>query len=162
MESECRVDSGFASDSEISIHYDPMIAKLICWDRDRNKTIQRMNRALNEFQIAGITTNIKFLNYILNTDKFSKGDYDINFIDNLNYTSLLEDNLSQSKNEHETAASILAALIKSKKKSGQIVNSSVKIITGGSRIMNEFIVRINGSSKQIKILDDNFVEVDNN
>ena len=121
-----RVDSGFASDSEISIHYDPMIAKLICWDRDRNKTIQRMNRALNEFQIAGIITNIKFLNYILNTDKFSKGEYDINFIDNLNYTSLLEDNLSQSKDEHETAASILAALIKSKKKSGQIVNSSVK------------------------------------
>ena len=69
-----RVDSGFASDSEISIHYDPMIAKLICWDRDRNKTIQRMNRALNEFQIAGITTNIKFLNYILNTDEFSKGE----------------------------------------------------------------------------------------
>lgn len=121
-----RVDSGFTSDSEISIHYDPMIAKLICWDRDRIKAIKRINRALNEFQIAGITTNIKFLNYILNTDEFSKGDYDINFIDNLNYNSVLANNLSQRKDENETAASILAALIKSKKKSGQIVNSSVK------------------------------------
>ncbi|MEO8232490.1 MAG: acetyl-CoA carboxylase biotin carboxylase subunit, partial [Ignavibacteriota bacterium] len=46
-----RVDSGFAADSEISIYYDPMIAKLNCWDKDRNKTISRMNRALDEFQI---------------------------------------------------------------------------------------------------------------
>ncbi len=121
-----RVDSGFASDSEISIHYDPMIAKLICWDRDRNKSIQRMKRALNEFQIAGITTNTKFLNYILNTNEFSKGDYDINFIDTLNNSSRLEDNLSQNKNDHETAASILAALIQSKKKSVQKVNTPVK------------------------------------
>ena len=67
-----RVDSGFAADSEISIHYDPMIAKLICWDRDRNKAIQRMKRALNEFQIAGVSTNMKFLNYILNTDEFNR------------------------------------------------------------------------------------------
>ncbi|MBP9121280.1 MAG: acetyl-CoA carboxylase biotin carboxylase subunit, partial [Ignavibacterium sp.] len=57
-----RVDSGFAADSEISIYYDPMIAKLICWDRDRSNAICRMNRALDEFQIAGITTNKKFLN----------------------------------------------------------------------------------------------------
>ena len=121
-----RVDSGFTSDSEISIHYDPMIAKLICWDRDRNKSIQRMKRALSEFQIAGITTNTNFLNYILNTDNFSKGDYDINFIDNLNYTSLLADNLSRSKDEHETAAIVLAALLKSKKKTAQKVNPSGK------------------------------------
>ncbi len=121
-----RVDSGFTVDSEISIHYDPMIAKLICWDRDRNKAILRMNRALDEFEIAGITTNTKFLSYILNTIEFSKGDYDINFIDNLNYTSLLADKLSKSKDEHETAASILAALIQSKKKSAQKVNTSVK------------------------------------
>jgi acetyl-CoA carboxylase biotin carboxylase subunit len=121
-----RVDSCFTTDSEISIHYDPMIAKIICWDRDRNKAIQRMKRALNEFQIAGITTNTDFLNYILSTNEFSKGDYNINFIDNLNYNSLLTDKLSQSKDEHETAASVLAALLKSKKKTAQKVNPSEK------------------------------------
>jgi acetyl-CoA carboxylase biotin carboxylase subunit len=121
-----RVDSGFAVDSEISIHYDPMIAKLICWDRDRNKAISRMNRALDEFQIAGITTNIKFLNYILNTDEFISGNYDINFIDNLNYHGSTADKLPDNTNEHEVAASVLAALIKTKKKSAQKKNASLK------------------------------------
>jgi len=120
-----RVDTGFTADSEISIHYDPMIAKLICWDRDRNKVIQRMKRALNEFQIAGITTNVKFLNYILNTDEFLGGNYDINFIDNLNYYTSTSDKLSSNNNEHEIAASVLAALIKTKKKSAQKINSTV-------------------------------------
>jgi len=112
-----RVDSGFAADSEISIYYDPMIAKLICWDRDRSNAICRMNRALDEFQIAGITTNKKFLNYILNTDEFASGNYDINFIDNLNYTSLLSDKSSKNNDEYEIAASVLAALKKSNRKS---------------------------------------------
>ena len=110
-----RVDSGFAADSEISIHYDPMIAKLICWDRDRNKSINRMKRALSEFQISGITTNIKFLNYIINTTEFSKGKYDINFIDNLNYNSSLTNSQENNNNEYEIAACVLAALIKTKK-----------------------------------------------
>jgi acetyl-CoA carboxylase biotin carboxylase subunit len=112
-----RVDSGFAADSEISIHYDPMIAKLICWDSDRGKAICRVNRALDEFQIAGITTNKKFLSYILNTDEFARGNYDINFIDNLNYDASLNNKKSNKINEYEIAASVLAALVKSKKKS---------------------------------------------
>ena len=47
-----RVESGFSAGSEISIHYDPMIAKLICWDKDKNMTVNRMKRALAEFQIC--------------------------------------------------------------------------------------------------------------
>ncbi|RPI65326.1 MAG: acetyl-CoA carboxylase biotin carboxylase subunit [Ignavibacteriales bacterium] len=119
-----RVDSGFAADSEISIYYDPMIAKLICWDRDRSNAICRMNRALDEFQIAGITTNKKFLNYILNTDEFASGNYDINFIDNLNYTSLLSDKSSNNNDEYEIAASVLAALKKSNRKSSKTKSAS--------------------------------------
>jgi len=121
-----RVDSGFAADSEISIHYDPMIAKLICWDRDRNKTIRRMNRALNEFQIAGITTNTKFLSYILNTDEFASGNYDINFIDNLNYNESKAEKSSDNNDDHEIAASVFASLIKIKKKSKKEKNASLK------------------------------------
>lgn len=121
-----RVDSGFYADSEISIYYDPMIAKLICWDRDRDKAIPRMKRALNEFQIAGIITNTKFLNYILNTSKFAKGDYDINYIDNLNYNGNDLEISASNKEENEIAASVLAALIKSKQKSVLKKNSSGK------------------------------------
>ncbi|HMN25032.1 MAG TPA: acetyl-CoA carboxylase biotin carboxylase subunit [Ignavibacteriaceae bacterium] len=120
-----RVDSGFATDSEISIHYDPMIAKLICWDNNRSKAISRMNRALDEFQIAGITTNIRFLKFILNTNEFKKGKYDINFIDNLNYSGLTDQSLN-NKSDNEIAAAVFAALIKSKQKSSSKKNIMVK------------------------------------
>ncbi len=116
-----RVDSGFAADSEISIHYDPMIAKLICWDNDRSKAISRMKRALDEFQISGITSNIKFLKFILKTNEFKTGKYDINFIDNLNYSGLT-DKLFDKKSDNEIAAAVFAALIKSKQKSSSKKN----------------------------------------
>ena len=121
-----RIDSGFAADSEISIHYDPMIAKLICWDNDRSKAIDRMNRALDEFQIAGITSNIKFLKFILNTNEFKTGKYDINFIDNLNYAELSNNNAKNHNSENEIAAAVFAALIKSKQKTVSKKNVMVK------------------------------------
>jgi len=120
-----RVDSGFAADSEISIHYDPMIAKLICWDNDRSKAIRRMNRALDEFQIAGITSNIKFLKFILNTNEFKTGKYDINFIDNLNYSGLTDQSFDK-KSDNEIATAVFAALIKSKQKSSSKKSVLVK------------------------------------
>ena len=109
-----RVDSGFTAGSDISIFYDPMIAKLICWDKDRNKTINRMKRALNEYQISGVISNISFLNYILNNEDFIKGNYDIHFIDNLfrDNSSMMLDNIGE---DSETPAIIFATLMKSKK-----------------------------------------------
>ncbi|HSD63391.1 MAG TPA: acetyl-CoA carboxylase biotin carboxylase subunit, partial [Ignavibacteriaceae bacterium] len=56
-----RVDEGFGRGSEISIYYDPLIAKLICWAGDRNSAIERMKRALSEYKIFGVITNISFL-----------------------------------------------------------------------------------------------------
>ncbi len=107
-----RVESGFSAGSEITIYYDPMIAKLICWDKDRLSAINRMKRALDEFQVGGITTNIKFLSAILNHSVFVDGSYDINFIDNLNYQEI-ETNSSKNENqEYEIAASTLASLLK--------------------------------------------------
>lgn len=119
-----RVDSGFVTDSEISIHYDPMIAKVICWDNDRSKSITRMNRALNEFQIAGIITNTKFLNHILNTSEFKTGNYDINFIDNLNNSDSLEKKTDNADTENEIAVSVFATLIKSKQKTSTKNNTA--------------------------------------
>ncbi len=108
-----RVDSGFLENSEISIYYDPMIAKLICWDSDRNKTISRMKRALNEYYIAGVITNLDFLKYIIDNKSFTDGNYDINFIDsmNLNEISFSENHLEDIEN----AAALLTAITKYKK-----------------------------------------------
>jgi acetyl/propionyl-CoA carboxylase alpha subunit len=84
-----------------------------------------MNRALDEYQIAGIQTNAKFLSYILNTDEFASGKYDINFIDNLNYNAMSSHKALINTDEYENAASILAALIKAKKKPSQKKNTSI-------------------------------------
>jgi acetyl/propionyl-CoA carboxylase alpha subunit len=91
-----------------------MIAKLICWDRDRLSVINRMKLALTEYQISGVITNISFLKFILENKDFIKGHYDIHFIDNL-----FKDNSNKifDKNEDdlETAAFVFSALMKSTK-----------------------------------------------
>lgn len=76
-----RVDSGINLGSVISIYYDPILAKIICWDQDRDKAISKMIRALDELKIAGVITNISFLSNILKNSKFRAGDFDINFLE---------------------------------------------------------------------------------
>jgi len=61
-----RVDSGFGSGSEITMYYDPLISKLVCWGSDRNTAIKLVKRALSEYQIAGVINNIPFLSLIIN------------------------------------------------------------------------------------------------
>lgn len=56
-----RVDSGVRQGDEISLYYDPMIAKLIVWDHDRPRALRRLTQALKEFQIVGVKSNVSFL-----------------------------------------------------------------------------------------------------
>jgi len=110
-----RVDTGFEEGSEISMYYDPMIAKLVCWDIDRNSVIKRMNRALEEFEITGITHNINFLNTIMKNKNFIKGKFDIKFIEKekiINNKLALKQKGSVSK---KTAAYIFSALMYNQK-----------------------------------------------
>jgi acetyl-CoA/propionyl-CoA carboxylase biotin carboxyl carrier protein len=69
-----RVDSGVAEDGEVSPMYDPMVAKLIVWDSDREQATQRMLRALDEFEIEGLKTLIPFHKALLATEEWAKGD----------------------------------------------------------------------------------------
>lgn len=66
---------------EIPIHYDPMITKLIAWGHDREKCIQRLNRALKEFMLTGIKTNLVLHMNILKHPKFIDGSYTTQFIE---------------------------------------------------------------------------------
>jgi 3-methylcrotonyl-CoA carboxylase alpha subunit len=75
-----RVDSGVRSGDAISIHYDPMIAKLIVWDRDRASAVQRLHRALTEYEVTGVTTNIAFLSRIAAHPAYGAGKLDTAFI----------------------------------------------------------------------------------
>ena len=69
-----RVDSGVGPGSEVTPMYDPMVAKLIVWDSDRDKATARMLRALGEYEVGGLTTLIPFHQAILATDEWANGE----------------------------------------------------------------------------------------
>jgi acetyl-CoA/propionyl-CoA carboxylase biotin carboxyl carrier protein len=69
-----RVDSGVEAGSEVTPMYDPMVAKLIVWDRDREKATARMQRALEEYRIGGLSTLIPFHKALLATEQWKNGE----------------------------------------------------------------------------------------
>jgi acetyl-CoA/propionyl-CoA carboxylase biotin carboxyl carrier protein len=69
-----RVDSGVEAGSEVTPMYDPMVAKLIVWDVDREHATRRMLRALDEYEIGGLTTLIPFHKAILATEQWARGE----------------------------------------------------------------------------------------
>lgn len=74
-----RVDTYVFSGYEIPIYYDPMIAKLITWGKTREEAIQRMNRALTEFTLTGVKSNIVLHKSILKNKMFISGEYTTQF-----------------------------------------------------------------------------------
>ena len=69
-----RVDTGFTSGDEISIHYDPLVAKITAWAPDRPAAIRRMEQALRETILLGVTNNGQFLQDVLADPDFQAGD----------------------------------------------------------------------------------------
>jgi pyruvate carboxylase subunit A len=75
-----RVDSGVHTRYTIPPNYDPMISKLITWGRDRNEAICRMRRALYEYIIVGVKTNIMFHKAVMENPRFVNGELGTHFI----------------------------------------------------------------------------------
>ena len=76
-----RVDTGVEEGDEISPHYDPMIAKLIVWDQNRDRALARMLQALAEYRVAGVSNNISFLSRLTACPAFSGADLDTGLIE---------------------------------------------------------------------------------
>jgi len=80
--SECvRLDTGIEEGSEISMFYDPMIAKLITWGETRDQAIEIMNVCLNRYYIRGVDTNLAFLSSIFRRPSFRSGEFNTSFIE---------------------------------------------------------------------------------
>ena len=77
-----RVDSSLFPGVEVPYHYDPMLAKVICWGPDRASATQRMLRALREYVVVGIQTNIPFHLQLLTDPRFERGAFHTGFLDN--------------------------------------------------------------------------------
>ena len=76
-----RVDTGVEEGDEITPHYDPMIAKLIVWDEDREGALARMRQALADYRVVGVTTNIDFLSRLVACPAFAGADLDTGLIE---------------------------------------------------------------------------------
>jgi 3-methylcrotonyl-CoA carboxylase alpha subunit len=75
-----RVDSGVVSGDTVSVFYDPMIGKLAVWDHDRAAALRRLRRALEDFQVAGLTTNLALLSAVAQHPAFAEGDVHTGFL----------------------------------------------------------------------------------
>ena len=75
-----RVDSGVVEGMDVPRHYDPMVAKLICWGVDRDAAMERTRRALQDYLVVGIPTSIPFFLAILDDPDFRAGNYSTAFI----------------------------------------------------------------------------------
>ena len=75
-----RVDDGFEEGMEIPIYYDPMIAKLITYGKDRSEAIERMIRAIDEYEITGIQTTLGFGKFVMQHEAFTSGNFNTHFV----------------------------------------------------------------------------------
>ncbi len=76
-----RIDTGVEQGDVVSPHYDPMLAKLIVWDENRDRACERMLKALSEFRIVGVGNNVEFLGRLVGCQSFRSGQVDTGLIE---------------------------------------------------------------------------------
>jgi acetyl-CoA carboxylase biotin carboxylase subunit len=115
-----RVDTGVYPGFEVTPFYDPMIAKLIVWGETRAQAILRMRRALEEYRIVGVRTNIPFHQTMMDSHRFMGGQYDTRFVEE----RFSMDEAGEGKDLHAETAAILATLVahQEAERSANIVN----------------------------------------
>jgi acetyl/propionyl-CoA carboxylase alpha subunit len=121
------VDSGLYEGSEVSLYYDPIVAKLISWGKNRHEAVQRMKRALREYRITGVVTTIPFHRRVMDNPKFLEGDISTHFIAEEFKT---EERMPEVKVEEEyKLAAMIAALVDfQKKKKFGVVSGETKAV----------------------------------
>jgi acetyl-CoA carboxylase biotin carboxylase subunit len=92
-----RIDDGFREGMDIPIFYDPMIAKLITYGKNREEAIDRMKRAINEFKIKGVKTTLPFGTFVMNHPNFISGDFDTHFVEKHYKPEYLNVNLTNNE-----------------------------------------------------------------
>ena len=102
-----RVDTGVFPGFEITPYYDPMIAKLIVWGETRAQAILRMRRALEEYRIVGVRTNIPFHQTMMDSHRFMAGQYDTRFVEE----RFSMNDRTEGQDAHEEIAAVLATLV---------------------------------------------------
>jgi acetyl-CoA carboxylase, biotin carboxylase subunit len=106
-----REDTGIEQGNEISIYYDSMISKLVSYGANREMAIQKMKRALRDYKVVGVKTNINFLLSLLECDAFVKGEYNTQYVERYFLPESKEKKIKLDS-DTETAKSIASILFK--------------------------------------------------
>ena len=116
-----RVDTGVFPGITITPYYDPMISKLICYGKTRAEAVLRMRRALNEYRITGVKTNVPFHQRMMDSHRFMSGKFDIEFVEN-------QFSLTDRERPHGMEAAILVALAyhEQSQRAAQIVRAGTR------------------------------------
>jgi acetyl/propionyl-CoA carboxylase alpha subunit len=105
---------------EVSIYYDPMIAKLITFGADRTEAIARMKRAMSEYRISGVQTTIDFAQFVMDHEAFVSGDFDTHFVANY-YTP---ESINNGNTELESVGAMALSNLLQQQKETQHTNTS--------------------------------------
>ena len=98
-----RIDTGVFPGYEVTPYYDSMLAKLICYGSKRSEAILRMRRALHEYRVMGVKTNIPFHQHMMDSHRFLWGQFDTQFVEE-------RFSMADREAEHQLEAAILATL----------------------------------------------------
>jgi acetyl-CoA carboxylase biotin carboxylase subunit len=115
-----RVDDGFEEGMQIPIYYDPMIAKLITFGKDREEARLRMIRAIDDYHISGVETTLPFCKFVMQHDAFITGNFDTHFVKHYFNTDSLKPVMSK---EEEEIAAIAASIALQEFKNETVVAS---------------------------------------
>lgn len=140
-----RVDTGVYEGGTISVHYDPMIAKLCSWAESREKSIALMRNALDCFEIDGISCNIPFLSTVMGHPEFVSGEATTAFIEEQFPTGFYPQDLSQDELRQVMAAAVVmhrTVAIRAAKISGQMSSRNQRMIDDWVVVADKKVCRV--------------------
>jgi len=129
-----RVDDGFEQGMDIPIYYDPMIAKLITYGKDRTEAIERMIRAIDEYQITGIQTTLALGKYVMEHEAFVSGNFDTHFVSKYFTPEVLSD----GNEEEALIASLIGARFLQQRNEFRSITESNKGLSSWSKNRKEY------------------------
>ncbi|KAG7168362.1 Propionyl-CoA carboxylase alpha chain-like [Homarus americanus] len=158
-----RCDSGIEEGSEISIYYDPMICKLVCYGENREEAIRNSIKALDAYVIRGVTHNIPLLRDILTEDRFNAGNLTTNYLPEV-YPDGFKGKQLTAKEQVDLAALLASIHIKDALRSRNFINDSR--VKGTSKAPTTWKIVLKFADKEVpcsvEVVDGNFkVTADN-
>lgn len=144
-----RVETGVEEGDEVSVHYDPMIAKLVVWSEDRQSALQKLRYSMGDYKIAGLTTNIPFIMSLCDHREFIAGNVNTDFIAEHN-DELFEFN-KRTEVDDETVCCSLSTILNHErdlvKQKLPDVNGSVSNFWTNSCVEKEYNIVFNNQAK---------------